>query len=119
MLGVGIAFLVIGVLWSAFKGWVVWDIAHDLYGGGGAPTLDFPLFCPMPLAMGARLVLSALDAVPFPGFGFSLYVGLAIAFGLMLWWFDRIGAPTRQRQLIAIQQRSAAESGEQSVIRSE
>jgi hypothetical protein len=95
-----------GALWSAFKGWVVWDIAHDPFDGGGAPTMDFPLFCPVPLAVGASLVASALGAHPFPGFGFALYVALAAGFGLLLWCFYRLGEPERQRQLEAIKQQS-------------
>ncbi len=109
MLWAGVAILVVGLLWAAFKGWVVWDIAHDLFNGGGAPTLDFPVFCPLPLAVGGSLVLSALDALPFPGFGFALYLGLAVCFGVLLWWFSRVGEPERQRQLAAIQQHPAAE----------
>jgi hypothetical protein len=81
---------------------VVWDIAHDLFNGGGAPTLDFSVFCPLPLAVGASFVLSALDAHPFPGFGFAVYIGLAGCFGFLLWYFDRVGGPVRQRQLEAI-----------------
>ena len=109
MLWAGVAILVVGVLCSAFKGRVVWDVAHDPFNGGGAPTLDFPVVCPVPLAAGLSMVLSALGAYPFPGFGLALYVGLAICFGVLLWWFDRVGEPERQRQLAAIQQRAAAE----------
>jgi hypothetical protein len=109
MLWAGFTFLTFGVLYSALKGWVVWDIAHDLFNGGGAPTLDFPVVCPIPLAAGASMVLSALGALPFPGFGFALYFGLAVAFGILLWLFDRVGAPERQRQLAALQQRHPAE----------
>jgi hypothetical protein len=109
MLWAGVALLAVGALWSAFKGWVVWDIAHDLFNGGGAPTLDFPVVCPIPLAAGASVVLSALCAHPFPGFGFALYIGLAAAFGALLWLFDRVGAPERERQLAAIRQRPPGE----------
>lgn len=97
MLWAGAAILAVGFLWSVFKGWVVWDIAHDRFNGGSAPTLDFPMVCPIPLAVGTSMVLSALDALPFPGFGFALYAGLAISFGMLLWWFYRLGAPERQR----------------------
>jgi hypothetical protein len=102
MLWAGVALLVLGVLWSAFKGWVVWDIAHDLFNGGGAPTLDFPVVCPIPLAGGAGLVAWALDATPFPGFGFAVYVGLAACFGFLLRYFYRVGEPERLRQLEAV-----------------
>jgi hypothetical protein len=109
MVWAGVAILVVGVLCSALKGRVVWDIAHDPFNGGGAPTLDFPVVCPVPLAAGLSMVLRALDAYPFPGFGLALYVGLAICFGVLRWWFYRVGGPERQRQLAAIQRRAAAE----------
>jgi hypothetical protein len=98
----GVALLVFGLLWSGFKGHVVWDIAHDLYNGGGAPTLDFPLFCPVPLAAGAFVAGSALARRPLPWVGLAVYVGAAILFGLLLWWFDRLGRPERERQLAAV-----------------
>jgi hypothetical protein len=102
MLWAGIAILAFGVLLAAFKGYMVWDIAHDMFNGGGAPTLDFPLFCPIPLSTGGSMVLTALDAHPFPGFGFTVYIGLALVFGGLLLWFDRIGEPERKRQLAAV-----------------
>jgi hypothetical protein len=97
MIWVGIAFLIVGLLWTAFKGYVVWDVAHDLFNGGGVPTLDFAVFCPMPLAFGASLVLTELGASPFPGFGFVIYLGLAVGFGALMWLFYRLGEPDRQR----------------------
>ena len=108
MMTTGIIVLVIGLLWAAFKGYVVWDIAHDVYNGGGAPTLDFPVICPIPLAIGASLVLSALGKHPFPGFGFMAYICLAAVFGFLLWLFDRLGEPERQRQLQALKQKNVA-----------
>jgi hypothetical protein len=107
VLWAGIALLAIGVAWAAFKGWVVWDIAHDLYNGGGAPTLDFPVFCPVPLAAGAFAVGSAVAGRPLPWVGVAVYVGSAALFGFLLWWFDRLGGPERQRQLEAITRRSS------------
>jgi hypothetical protein len=108
MLWAGIAMLAIGVAVAAFKGRVVWDIAHDLFNGGGAPTLDFPLFCPIPIAVGAGVTAWALGATPFPGFGFAVYGALAACFGFLLWYFDRVGRPERQRQLEAIQRQRAS-----------
>jgi hypothetical protein len=101
----GIIFLTLGFLWAALKGYVVWDIAHDIYNGGGAPTLDFPVICPIPLAIGSSLVLSALGKHPFLGFGFVTYLCLAALFAFLLWLFDRLGEPERQRQLQRIQQK--------------
>jgi hypothetical protein len=107
MLWPGVALLAVGVAWAAFKGWVVWEVAHDLYNGGGAPTLDFPVFCPLPLAVGASVVASSLGVRPFPGFGFAVYCGLAAGFAVLLWWFHRVGEPERQRQLEVVMRRSS------------
>jgi len=108
MMTMGITFIVVGLLWTAFKGYVVWDIAHDIYNGGGAPTLDFPVFCPIPLALGSSFVLGALGCLPFRGFGFVLYLGLTIVFGFLLWLFGRLGEPERQRQLDVITKQAAS-----------
>jgi hypothetical protein len=105
----GIILIIVGLLGAAFKGYVVWDMAHDSNGGGGAPTLDFPIFCPIPLAIGASFVATALGRVPFPGFGFVVYLGLAVVFGFLLWLFDRLGESERARQLQAIQQNRSLE----------
>lgn len=104
----GVIFLVLGLLMAAFKAYVVWDIAHDLCAGGGAPTLDFPIFYPIPIALGSSWVLSALGAYPFPGFGFAGYLCLAVFFGMLLWLFDRLGAPARERQAHRIKEKTAA-----------
>lgn len=55
--------------------------------------------CPIPVAAGTSLILSALGKHPFPGFGLVLYFFLAFFFGFLLWLFDRLGAPARERQL--------------------
>ena len=107
MLITGIIILAIGLLWSAFKGYMVWDVSHDAFGGGGAPTLDFPIVCPIPLALGGSLVLSALGKHPFPGFGFVVYLSLALVFGFLLWLFDRLAAPERERQRQRLNQKKA------------
>ncbi len=107
MMTLGMILLAFGVLWAVFKGYVVWDIAHDVYNGGGAPTLDFPVFCPIPLALGGSMVLSALDKHPFPGFGLVLYLCLALFLGFLHWWFDRLGEPERERQLRQIKEHGA------------
>ena len=105
---IGIIVFLIGVALAAFKGYVVWDIAHDVFNGGGAPTLDFPIICPIPLAIGASLVLRALDKYPLPGFGFIVYVGLALIFSFLLWLFYRLGAPEREQQLQRLKQKKPA-----------
>lgn len=100
----GIIFLALGLLMAAFKAYVAWDIAHDLFNGGGAPTLDFPIFYPIPIALGGSMVLSALGKLPFPGFGCAAYLCFAVFFSLLLWLFDRLGAPARQRQAQRLKQ---------------
>jgi hypothetical protein len=96
MLWLGLAFLAIGVLVSLFKGYVVWDVAHDPYLGGGVPTLDFPLICPLPLAVGTVAVFAAFGLKPPCVLGLLLYLGLAAAFYALYWWFFRHGQVARQ-----------------------
>jgi hypothetical protein len=108
MLTAGITILAFGVLYAAFKAFVVWDIAHDLFNGGGPPTLDFPIFCPIPLALGGNLVLRGLGKQPFPGFGYVAYICLVVVFGFLLWLFYRLGAPERKRQLQELQNKHRA-----------
>ena len=107
MTAFGIILLVVGLIVAVFKGYVVWDIAHNSYNGGGAPTLDFPIFYPIPLALGTSLVFKAHGGSPFPGFGFAIYAGLAVAFGFLLWLFDRLGKPERERQQQSIQEKAS------------
>lgn len=83
---------------------LVWDIAHDVMNGGGAPALDFAVFCPLALAMGISLILRSVGRHPFEGFGFVVYGCLVAIFGFVLWLFDRLGEPERQRQLLVIKQ---------------
>ncbi|EDY19719.1 hypothetical protein CfE428DRAFT_2895 [Chthoniobacter flavus Ellin428] len=105
---IGIVALAIGFLWAVCKGCVVWNCAHDLFNGGGPPTLDFPVICSLPLAIGCSEVLNALGRNPFPGFGFVVYLGLVVIFGFLLWLFGRLGEPERQRQLQALQQKKGS-----------
>ena len=100
MLWIGVSFLVVGALWTALKGYVVWDTAHDVFNGGGVPTLDFVIFCPIPISIGLGFL--------FPhhlncGIQFGIYFALAVLYGIVHWVFDRIGAPERARQLAEIQ----------------
>ena len=100
---VGLCFFVFGLIMTVFKGYVVWDAAHDAYGGGGVPTLDFPIFCPIPLACGINYMLKGHDCLPFDGFGFVIYLLLAVFLGFLLWHFYRLGKPERERQRQAIE----------------
>ena len=111
MLIAGLILLTLGLFWSALKGYVVWCSTRDLFRGGGAPTLDFPIICPIPLAVGGNWVLSALDRRPFSGFGWVAYISLVAMFGFLLWLFDRLGEPERQRQSQAIRQKHASTDG--------
>lgn len=108
MLWMGLAFLVIGLIGAGIKGSVVWSAAHDIYNGGGAPTLDFAFFWPIPIAIGGSIALTGVNHYPFSGFGFVLYGLLIIAFGGLQWLFYKLGAPERQRQLSAILARKQA-----------
>lgn len=87
----GLFLLVLGLLWTAFNGYVVWSAARDRHGGGGVPTLDFALICPLPLAFGISLILAARESVPFTGFGFVLCLGLVGVLGVLHWLFERSG----------------------------
>jgi hypothetical protein len=102
MFWAGVALVAVGLVWSVVKGWVVWGLAHDLYRGGGTPTLDFPLFCPLPLAAGVFALGSDLVGRPVPLLALAVYVTSAVIAGVLLWWFDHLGAAERQRQLEAI-----------------
>lgn len=103
MFWLGIAFLVVGALWTAFKGYVVWDVAHDVFNGGGVPTLDFAVFCPIPVAVGLGFLFPHQLSC---GAQFGVYVGLVVVYRIVHWLFDRIGAPERARQLANIQRNS-------------
>lgn len=104
----GIIIIVVGLLWAVLKGYVVYDAARDIYSGGGTPTFDFPVICSIPLAIGVSCLLSANDHLPFRGFGFTLYLALAVAFSLLLWLFVRLGKPEREKQVKTIQKQTAS-----------
>lgn len=104
MMTIGICVLVIGLLFSALKASVVWSATHDVFNGGGVPTLDFAIFCPIPLAGGTSMILTAQGVHPFTGFGFVLYMALALLVWFLHCFFDRHGEPERQRQLTYLQQ---------------
>lgn len=106
----GVIMLMLGCVVTYLKGRVVWRTAHDLYRGGGVPTLDFPFVYPIPVAVGGSLTLSSLDAVPFAGFGLVVYVVLAVSLGVLMWWFYQVGAAERQRQREALEERLCSET---------
>lgn len=95
----GVGLLLMGIIGALIKGHAVWSAAHDIYNGGGAPTLDFTVIWPIPIAIGTAVLLTGANRYPFPGFGFVLYGALLITFGFLQWWFYRHGEPERQRQL--------------------
>lgn len=104
MFWMGIIILLLGLLGAGFKGYAVWTAAHDIHNGGGAPTLDFTVFWPIPIAVGGSVALTGANHYPFAGFGFVLYGALLIGFGFLPWMFYRHGAPERERQLRLIQE---------------
>lgn len=108
MLIPGLILLAIGLLRAAYKGGVMWRIAHDVHDHGPVHQLDFTFVCPMPIAYGASLVLSAHGSLPSPWIGVVIYFALAAAFVCLHACVDRIGQPERQRQLDAILQQRAA-----------
>jgi hypothetical protein len=104
MFWTGVGLLILGVLWSLFKGYVVWDAARDLYNGGGVPTLDFRHHLPDPACGRHEHVAGCGGPSLFPGFSFVLYVGLALMYA---WYtgcrtFGRTGA---RRQLHEVEAR--------------
>jgi len=50
------------------------------------------------------MILTAQGIYPFTGFGFALYMALALLFWFFHCYFDRRGEPERQRQLTYLQQ---------------
>ncbi len=104
MMTLGIALIALGLLYSLFKGYVVWTVTHDVFNGGGVPTLDFALLCPVPLAAGVSFMLEASGRLPFPFFGLMAYLCVAASFWLLHSLFDQLGRPERERQLQALKQ---------------
>ncbi len=90
--------LAIGLFRAAYKGYVMWLLAHDPIDHGPMQKLDFTLFCPMPIAYGIHLVLRAHGSQPPLWAGFALYLALAAAFMCLHAYFERIGKPSRQQQ---------------------
>ena len=86
-----------------FKATVVWSASHDIYNGGGVPTMDFPVFYPVFIAFFLSNALRFAELYPFPYFGACAWFGVMLSASLFMWYADRHGEPERQRQLDAIQ----------------
>jgi hypothetical protein len=108
MLWFCLAFTLVSALAFAFKAYVIWDVSHDVYGGGGVPTIDYFILYPIFIAVGCSTFLRILGATPFPFFGFALYGALLTLSIFIYWLFDRLGKPIREAQLRRI--RSDSES---------
>jgi len=107
----GIFFCIIGLIHGAFKYFVIRSAARDVYNGGGVPVMDFVVFVPLWLSIGATLVLKRLQHYPFPLCGVVVYFILAIAlYGLMQLEYHQ-GKPERLRHLETIKARGRAEHG--------
>ncbi|TWU10280.1 hypothetical protein Pla52o_57360 [Novipirellula galeiformis] len=111
MIWVALTFTLLFVAAFVLKAKVVWDASHDIYSGGGVPTLDFPVFFPPIIAFGVSSTLRLAGLNPFPFFGIVIWLGLTVSAAMMMWYFDHVGAPERLRQLDAIQSRNP-EGGE-------
>lgn len=108
----GIVFIVIGLLHGILKYLFIRDAARDVFGGGGAPVMDFVIFVPLWIAFGAGLLLKHLDAYPFPFFGLVLYFALAaVLYGVMELEY-KLGEPEVKKQLEQIEKRAAMERQE-------
>ena len=81
------------------KAFVVWSVDHDVYNGGGVPTLDFPLIYPLFIAFPVSVALHSANLYPFPFFGFAFWAALTAFAFIFMWYSNRHGSPERQRQL--------------------
>lgn len=108
MLFQGLILLAIGLLRAGCTGYNMWLIAHDVHDHGPVPKLDFIFICPMPIALGTSMRLSAQGHLPSPWVGLGIDGALTAAFMGLHAYVDRIGKPERQRQLAAILQQRAA-----------
>jgi hypothetical protein len=105
----GIVFCVIGFIHGVFKYFVIRSAARDVYNGGGVPVIDFVVFVPLWLSVGASLLLKRFGLYPFPLFGIVAYSVLAgVLYGLMQFEYRR-GRPERDRQFRMIKAMNRAE----------
>ena len=95
MLITGLVICSLTAIVSLFKAVVIYDVAKDPLGGGMVPTLDFVLFHPPILAMGMNLILKPAGLIPFPFFGFALWVLLSLVYWLVMILIERIGESRR------------------------
>jgi hypothetical protein len=108
---IGIVFCVFGLLHGVFKYFLIRSAARDVYNGGGVPVMDFVVFVPLWLSVGASLLLKHGYHYPFPFFGLVAYLALASSLYALMQFEYRRGRPERERQLEIIKSRKRAEPG--------
>jgi hypothetical protein len=100
MFTVGIVLVVFALLATALKFEQVWNAAHDLHNGGGAPTLDLVIFYPLFWLLGVGVVVVGakwLTAPQVMGFACSGYLLLALVFWFCLRYAYRHGERVLKR----------------------
>ena len=105
----GITFCVAGLIHGTFKYFVIRDAARDAFNSGGVPVMDFVIFVPLWLAVGASNLLKHGNLYPFPFFGLLFYIVLAIVLCGVMALEYRLGKPEKERQLLEIEKRRVAE----------
>ena len=106
---IGFIFCTLGVLHGLFKYFVIRSAARDIFNGGGVPVLDFAVIVPIWLSIGISSFLRHYQVLPFPSFGFVLYLALAVLFYGVIKREYVIGQPARVAQLNLIKERKLAE----------
>ena len=69
------AFALLSLAGFALKAYVVWEADHDVYNGGGVPTMDFPLIYPVVISTSALPPFIMLDIIRFPTSAWSFGSG--------------------------------------------
>jgi hypothetical protein len=108
---IGFIFCIIGLIHGIFKYFVIRSAARDIYNGGGVPVMDFVVFTPLWLSVGASLLLKHTQHYPFPFFGLMAYFVLAVVFYALMVLEYRLGKPEVEHQLELIKARNRAEPG--------
>lgn len=96
MLYLGLFLVAVGVWLSVVKARVVREVGPCPFHGGGVPTLDFPVLCPLPVAAGGSWILDGCGVLPFDGFWVVGYVTLAPLYFLLMWRYTLIAEVTRK-----------------------
>jgi len=105
----GITFCAAGLIHGTYKYLVIREAARDAFNSGGVPVMDFVIFVPLWLTVGASNLLKHGNLYPFPFFGLLLYIVLAIVLCGVMALEYRLGKPEKERQLLEIEKRRVAE----------